>query len=282
MGKWSRLRLGITRNWGMPGKERIASWLIHQSRNADEVPFEGITWLKNENLAVNISTSSYIEWKILAEGTYESATGNLISLSLLPGDWALDIGANIGIHSLRMAKAVGSGGRVISCEPLAHLRKKLQANLTLNRLEQQVVIMDKAISDVPGKTQMSGDPASFNQGTGRMESTGSTEVEVITGDALLESLGAARLDLIKIDIEGYEMKAISGLKNSIRKYKPRILVEYDRDYWQKCGSSWDEFKTFLKSCNYSIYRIDDHTLSKIEGDPDVGSCNVFCLPDSLS
>lgn len=277
MSKLSRIKLGISRNWSLPGKERLASWLIQQDREQDSHPFEGITWLKNEPLALHISTGSYIEWKILAEGTYEPATGNLISLSLRPGFVAMDIGANIGVHTLRMAKAVGEQGKVISCEPMPHLQNKLKANVQLNRLESIVQIMGIAISDAPGETKMSGSPDTFNQGTGRMDTEGETNVRVTTGDALISELGMQRLDLIKIDIEGYEMKAIQGLTNSIAQFKPRILVEYDQAYWEKCGSSWTEFKSLLEKHNYTLYKIEEFTLTRIDSTPETSSCNVFCI-----
>jgi FkbM family methyltransferase len=278
MSKLSRIKLGISRNWSLPGKERLASWLIQQNREENTNPFEGITWLKNEPLALHISTGSYIEWKILAEGTYEPATGNLISLSLRPGFVALDIGANIGVHSLRMARAVGEQGKVISCEPMPHLQHKLRANIHLNRLESIVEIVGEAISDVPGQTHMSGSPDTFNQGTGRMDAQGQTPVSVTTGDRLLAEKGIEQLDLIKIDIEGYEMKAIQGLSQSIARFKPRILVEYDQAYWEKCGSSWTEFKSLLEKYSYTIYKIEEFTLTKIHTSPETTSCNVFCIP----
>lgn len=278
MSKLSRIKLGISRNWSLPGKERLASWLIQQDREQGTLPFEGITWLKNEPIALHISTGSYIEWKILAEGTYEPATGNLISLSLRPGFVAMDIGANIGVHTLRMARAVGESGRVISFEPMPHLQNKLQANIRLNRLESIVETIAVAVSDAAGETKMSGSEDTFNQGTGRMDDQGGTTVEVITGDSKVQELGLTQLDLIKIDIEGYEMKAIQGLAESIARFKPRLLVEYDQTYWEKCGSSWTEFKSFLEKNNYQLYKIEEFTLTKILSTPETSSCNVFCIP----
>jgi FkbM family methyltransferase len=270
--------LSISRNWIFPGKERIASLLIKKDNLANSIPFEGISWLKNENIALYISTGSYIEWKILAEGTYEAATGSIIGLSLKPGDIALDIGANIGVHTLRMARAVGATGKVISCEPLPHLIKKLQSNIKLNRLEDIITTVNKAVSDFNGLGQMQGSAQSFNQGTGRMEVTGNENVEVNTGDHILDTLNVNSLALVKIDIEGHEMKAIRGLKHSIEKYKPRVLIEYDRDYWKKCDSSWEEFYNYFTKLEYNLYRIEDSLLVKIKDNPNVSSCNIFCIP----
>ncbi len=71
-------------------------------------------------------------------------------------------------------------------------------------------------------------------------------VSTITLHSLIQQYGVPYY--CKIDIEGYEMKAINGLKNSLKTYRPRLLVEYDRDYWKKCDSSWEEFFNLMTEC----------------------------------
>jgi len=277
LSKLSKIKLNITRNWDLPGKERLANMLINKGDQVQGLFFSGITWLKHEHIGIYVSTRSYIEWKIFSEGTYEAVTGNIIRMSLNPGDTALDIGANIGVHTLRMAESVGRNGRVIACEPLPHLQEKLNQNIKLNCFESWVSIIPKAISDTNGTTQMTGDPNAFNQGTARMDAHEGFEVPVITGDSLLHQLGIKSLNLIKIDVEGFEMNVIRGLKESIALYQPRIILEYDADYWEKCNSSWAELSEFLMSLKYKFYRIEDHLLTEIENTPDFTSGNIFCL-----
>jgi FkbM family methyltransferase len=276
-----KIRLNISRNWEMPGRERIASMLVPKSKENENQIYEGITWLKQEYIAVNFSSSSYIEWKILSEGNYEPATGDIIRMSLQTGETALDVGANIGVHTLRMAQSVGKTGRVIACEPLPHLQLKLQQNIQLNRFENIVEIVPAALSDYNGRTNMSAEVSSFNQGTGRMDKSGSMEADVFRGDDLLEKIAIENLAMIKIDVEGYEMKVIEGLKQSIRKYMPRIIVEYDAAYWKTCNSSWQDLYDFLNSMQYSFYRIDHPILTEINGTPDFSSGNILCMRKNI-
>jgi FkbM family methyltransferase len=277
LNRFDKIRLNISRNWEMPGRERIASMLIPQSRKKESKSYEGITWLKHEYLALYFSSKSYIEWKILSEGNYEPSTGDIIRMSLKPGDTALDVGANIGVHTLRMAQSVGANGKVLACEPLPHLQTKLKNNVLLNRYEDIVEIIPKALSDYNGKTKIKAEVSSFNQGTGRMDTDGDIETEVIQGDDLLNQKDIEQLALIKIDVEGFEMKVIEGLKESIGKYKPRIIVEYDAEYWKMCNSSWQDLSKILKKIGYTFYRIDHPILTEITGEPDFSSGNILCI-----
>jgi FkbM family methyltransferase len=277
LNRFDKIRLNISRNWEMPGRERIASMLIPQSRGKESKSYEGITWLKHEYLALYFSSTSYIEWKILSEGNYEPSTGDIIRMSLKPGDTALDVGANIGVHTLRMAQSVGAKGKVLACEPLPHLQIKLNNNVLLNRYDDIVEIIPKALSDYNGKTRIKAEVSSFNQGTGRMDKDGDIETEVIKGDDLLNQKDIQQLALIKIDVEGFEMKVIDGLKESIEKFKPRIIVEYDAEYWKMCNSSWQDLSEMLKNIGYTFYRIDHPILTEIIGEPDFSSGNILCI-----
>lgn len=277
LNRFEKIRLNISRNWEMPGRERIASMLIPQNKGDANKTYEGITWLKNEYLALYFSSSSYIEWKILSEGNYEPSTGDLIRMSLKPGDIALDVGANIGVHTLRMAQSTGYTGKVIACEPLPHLQQKLNNNIQLNRYEDIVEIVSVALSDFNGKTKIKSEESSFNQGTGRMDDEGNIETQVLKGDDLLKEKEIKSLALIKIDVEGFEMKVIEGLKESIKEFRPRIIIEYDAAYWNLCNSSWKNLSDLLKSMNYVFYRIDHPVLTEIIGEPDFSSGNILCM-----
>ena len=73
----------------------------------------GIVWLAGEDIAIYTTADSFIEWAILSTGTYEEEVSKMIKLSLTDGSVAIDIGANIGLQSIRMAQRVGSSGSTI-------------------------------------------------------------------------------------------------------------------------------------------------------------------------
>ena len=280
MTRVDKIKLALTRNWNLPGKSRLARWLIPSVLKSSPY-FTGISWLEGENVAIYIDTRSYIEWIVFSQGNYEKEIGSLLKLSLMPGYVALDVGANIGVQSLRMAKLVGPNGSVISCEPLPHLRERLAANLALNQVEN-VSIIPAALSEYCGATEISFDLDNWNQGTASLSKVhkSSVSVEVFTGDELLERRNVKRLDLVKIDVEGHEFQVIKGLQKSINKYHPRIIFEYDENYWQRSGSRYADCFTLLLELEYDIYGVYEQGAQKLTAqDGDIAS-NIYCIPST--
>src|SRR5882757_7121601 len=132
MRRIDRIKLDFTRNWKLPGKERLSNLLKPSDKLKASIK-EGIVWLSDEDIAIYTSADNYIEWAILSTGTYEDEINKLIKISLKPGDAALDIGANIGLQSIRMSKSVGDKGQVYAFEPLTHLQEKFSNNAKLNK-----------------------------------------------------------------------------------------------------------------------------------------------------
>lgn len=142
-----------------------------------------------------------------------------------PGDWVLDVGANIGHYTVELARLVGSGGRVVALEPAALTFDLLASNVaragTLN-----VTLLNLAASDRAARVSMhvpafsSGSDnfyrASITKGRGRFE--------VLA--APLDSFPISGIvSFVKIDVEGHEAAVIAGMRTLIARDRPRILVE---------------------------------------------------------
>src|SRR6266496_1746810 len=83
-------------------------------------------------LLLHIDTDSWVERWILNQGCYERELVEFLEAVLRPGMVAVDVGANIGCHTLVMAQAVGTQGRVFAFEPNPAMTERLRANLALN------------------------------------------------------------------------------------------------------------------------------------------------------
>jgi FkbM family methyltransferase len=150
-------------------------------------------------------------------GKWESHVENTIVASLQPGDTVIDIGANVGYHTLAIADAVGSGGQVHAFEANPDVMRLLRATIALNNFGW-VRLYDKAALDRPGTFMLACDPDHYGSGhviTDRpLSDYGagySTRVEVgaVTLDAELAHL-VGTVDLIHMDIEGSEPLALRG------------------------------------------------------------------------
>ncbi len=282
MKRFDRIKLIFTRNWKLPGRERLSQWL-KPSGETNASFYGGIVWLNDEDIAIYTTADNFIERAILTTGTYEDEINKAIRLSLKTGGVALDIGANIGLQSLRMSQAAGSDGKVIAFEPLQYLQKKFKKNIGLNKANN-IILLPYALSDQESKAEFKIDPNTWNQGAfsiaGKQDGTELQNVEIKIGDDIPEIKALSRLDLIKIDVEGFEFQVMKGLKNTLQKFKPRIIFEYDMKYWPANGQDIAECFNFLTSLGYKVYQVNPACSQLRTTATTIEDGNVFCINDN--
>lgn len=180
----------------------------------------------------------------------------LIGALLRPGDLFVDGGANLGLFSLVAASAVGPTGAVVAFEPATETADRLEANLALNGY-RWVQVQRVALADRPGErtfTVFGGNAAGLSsfapqaQGGGEVRS-----VPVSTLDASLGPL-AARVRLVKLDLEGAEQAALRGASGLLG-YGPDLLVEVEDGHLRRQGSSRSELLGLLRDAGYQLFRV---------------------------
>ncbi|HEY8367890.1 MAG TPA: FkbM family methyltransferase [Thermodesulfobacteriota bacterium] len=161
-------------------------------------------------------------------GEWAEAEIDLLVRLLDPGDVALDVGANIGTHTLAFARRVGTGGRVLAFEPQPHVFALLEANVAANRLEQ-VRCLHAGVSDAAGEMLVPDLPPGerFNSGAVALRPVetaaepGGVRVPVVTLD---EQVGD-RCALVKLDVEGMEPRVLAGARRVLSTLRPALYVE---------------------------------------------------------
>lgn len=171
--------------------------------------------------------------------TFDLDLGEIIDLSLYLHEWEpdvtgaiarftrpgmtiLDIGANIGAHTLSFAKLTGSGGRVVAFEPTNFAFAKLQRNLSLNSFTN-VEPVKIALSDAPAPEQEVNFRASWRTDGTRKEGPSTVAFERLDDWAAKHAL--SHVDLIKIDVDGNEFPLLAGGRELIARSKPLMLME---------------------------------------------------------
>jgi len=176
-----------------------------------------------------------------------------------PGHLILDIGANVGVYSLLMARWVGEAGRVIAFEPAPESAAALKQHLALNRLSDRVEVVESAIADRSGQTEFfaatyNGEN-SMNPAFGsRVVSARKVTVPVTTIDDFCAHHQIAP-DLIKIDIEGYEFHAVRGALRTLAEHHPNIVMELHPAIWPQIGVDGERELAELCGRGYSSKRI---------------------------
>jgi len=143
------------------------------------------------------------------------------------GDVVVEVGSNIGVHTLPIAQAVGKTGRVYAFEPVRIVFQTLCANLAINSIEN-VECFQSGASNEEGVIRIPDldNHKDFNFGGVCIDKFKSgIKVPIVKLDNFLE---LTKLKLLKIDVEGMEQQVIQGAANIINKFKPVLYVENDR------------------------------------------------------
>ena len=163
------------------------------------------------------------------------------------------------------------------------MQHKLNRNLSLNGINN-VAVLPFALSDEESVQSFSIPPDIWNQGTFSLsqKSThgGSQQVQIKIGDNLSEINTLKKINLIKIDVEGFEFSVIQGLKNAIDKHRPKIIFEYDKHYWESSNNSISACYDFFAQRGYSLYQILDANAEIIGSLNAIQSGNILCIPNN--
>ncbi len=158
-----------------------------------------------------IDPISHLGLQLTSQSSYEPELTNFFRQSLKSGDSFVDVGANEGYFSVLAGTLVKPNGRVIAVEPQSRLQRRLKENAAANDLEQFEVV-SCAISDHRGKALLHLTP-DMNSGASGLERVTryrcrTQEVETITLEELLDRYQLPQVQLMKMDIEGFEYEAI--------------------------------------------------------------------------
>lgn len=199
--------------------------------------------------------NDYLFQSIMAKGINETHFEDL-ARRLLQRDWnVIDLGANLGSHSVLMSRLVPEG-RVFSFEPQSLTFSLLQNNLLLNECHN-VRSFRFAISD-RDLNVLAMEPFSY---TGEKINNGALRVSAgrSTGDLTiskcLDDLHLPPVGFIKMDIQGSELKALKGAAKTIARDRPLMFIEIEEQHLQSLGTSSKDLIEHLLGLDYILFRI---------------------------
>jgi FkbM family methyltransferase len=225
-----------------------------------------------------------ISRQIFVAGCIEPNEFAFLDRILRPGMTFLDAGANDGIYAVFAAKRVGPEGVVWAFEPSRRELERLQFNLDLNGLSARVFPVALAEANGQAELTVSESEHSGHNTLGalayqnvRIERKELVEVRRL--DDLVEDAPPGQIDVMKLDVEGAELRLLRGAVGAVERYRPYILFEASEQSLRHQGSNRDELVEFLRSQKYRIYAYDRVTGLPVPSASGLYSDNMIGVPE---
>ena len=188
---------------------------------------------------------------------YEKENFNFINSELKEGMTVLDIGAHIGLMAVVFGKKVGNTGKVYAFEPTPTTVNILRHTIRINKSEN-ISVEPYALADQKGKLTFyisdnlvdNGNSLVNNQRTDRKER--GIEVDVNTVDDFVMEKGVGKIDFIKIDVEGAELRLLRGAQHTLRKDKPKVILSIHPASIRNFGDSSSEIWELVNDMGYKV------------------------------
>lgn len=202
-------------------------------------------------------TRMYLAGKSLAD----RGARRFLESRVEPGMVVLDIGANVGFYSLFFAEKVGPTGSVYAFEPDPLSRRILEDRrraADLSNLE----IAPVALGDREGRVTLYCNPTNRadNRLHASLEAPGveAVDVPLTTLDAFCAEKGIARIDAIKMDVQGFEVAALRGMRETMGKTPPRwLFLEFEPELLRGAGASPEELWALIDEYSYEAFAVGD-------------------------
>jgi FkbM family methyltransferase len=210
-------------------------------------------------------------------GEWSPEDARLLSAHLRPGMTVLDIGANIGAHTLFFAAAAGPTGEVLAFEPVPGLFQLLCCNLALNGLAR-VRTFPAAVGRARGAAGLPaldlGRPGNF--GAAAIVPAGGGEAAPVLA---IDDLGLGACHLMKIDVEGMEGEVLAGAAATIARHRPVLFVENEEPA-SSPALLRQVFGFGYRAWWHSppLFSPGNHYGNPVDVFPGLGSLNLLCLP----
>ena len=203
-----------------------------------------------------------IDFAIYLLGSFERGTQRQYGRLLKPGDVALDIGANIGAHTLPISRLVGTAGCVHAFEPTVFAFNKLQINMARNtdlapRIKARQILLSDLSADTPPAALAASWPLGVRPGGhpvhgGHDMTTAGAAAETLDSYVAREEI--ERIDFIKIDVDGNECQVLRGGKDTLRRFHPPIILELAPYVFSGGQNSFETFINLLRDTGYRLMR----------------------------
>jgi FkbM family methyltransferase len=219
------------------------------------------TIVVRDGITYDLDLAQGIDFAIFLGNIYERQTKAALRKLVSPGSLVLDIGANIGAHTLNLARLVGPGGHVMAFEPTDFAFRKLSRNLELNpSLAARVDAYHCFLTASDGANMpeaiysswpLAKQPGLHAKHLGREMQTEQAQSRSL--DSMLNEHGDRKVQLVKLDVDGFECDVLAGATEMLREVRPVFVMELAPYVLEERGASLDQLLSYFLPNGYVFY-----------------------------
>jgi len=201
-----------------------------------------------------------VQRSLFYRGTYEPVTSSLVKDALNQGDTFLDVGANAGHYTFLAAGKVGTAGSVYAIEASPSTAALLADDVCRNGLAETVRVHNVAALDRQGWLPLYGSEGCSSIGMRSLHQVAdsSAAIEEVKAMPLDDLLPEVQPAVIKVDVEGADLRALIGMRQMIERAYPRlIVVEAEDDLLRRFRDSVHELTSYMQRHGYSPVSVDE-------------------------
>lgn len=204
-----------------------------------------------------LDPASNFGYRLLRDGHYEPEMTELLNNLLKPGDTFIDLGGNSGWFSVLGGQRVGRAGRVLCIEPQERLWPVILRNLTFNSLDGHCHLIPAAVSDRGDRGEITVSP-SLNTGSsslvpiGRYRFLRRQPVVLRSLDRICKDYAVGRVNVVKVDVEGYELTAMRSAANLLQSKRiEHVVMEVHPAQLSTLGQSTEDLFRLMGEAGYA-------------------------------
>ena len=215
-----------------------------------------------------LDPGDFVGRQILMGGDWQPEVWQSISAGLSAGAVFLDVGAHIGYDTLKASVKVGEGGKVIAFEPNPRTLEQLRANIAASHAAN-VIVEPIACTDSEQTLTLYDSTSEGNSGASSLSLANADETArgglpsyAVRGrpiDHVIAELGLQRVDVIKVDVEGAEYLVLRGLRETLRRFHPKVVMEVVPAQLANMNATVEDVVSLMNELGYGPHKQVDDT-----------------------
>jgi FkbM family methyltransferase len=196
-----------------------------------------------------------VGYPLFVEERYEPAETRFLEATLKEGMCFVDVGANIGYYTTLAARLVGDSGRVVAIEPDPYNFSLLEKNVRANRLDN-VILLNVAAGAMKGTGRLCRSATNFGDHRigSREPGRNSVDVPIVPIDDLCDAHHIERVDVVKVDVQGYEFFAMQGMERFLRSgNNMTVMTEFWPRGIEQAGASPESYFRKFESLGFRAH-----------------------------